>query len=330
MTLQIKRLAHDGYEHVAHFSDNAFECFIALHNTKLGPAIGGCRLKPYDSPNDALDDVLRLSKGMTYKSSIAGLDFGGGKCVVLAEHATRDTMLRVGDAVNYFKGDYITAEDVGTTLADTAITGEVTPYVAHLDGSDMTARGVLACMRAAAAYLGQWDGLDGVPIWIQGLGKVGMALAQRLAGHNNLYVTDLHTSRLDEAIGFGAHRLTSNDRKFISIYAPCAMGQVVNASNVADLTYTMICGSANNQLSDESYAELLWRNSVLYCPDFLTNAGGVINAAFEMCPPYDETLCEAATDLLGTLLTDVLERADQEGKTPLAIAKNIAESRFLR
>ena len=329
MTLQIERLACDGYEQVVHFSDDTFHCFIALHNTKLGPAIGGCRLKPYDAMGDALDDVLRLSKGMTYKSSLAGLNFGGGKCVVVAEQPTRDILLKVGEAVNYFDGAYITAEDVGTTLSDTAVIGEITPYVAHLDGSAMTARGVLACMLAATKHVGQWDGIDGVPIWIQGLGKVGMDLAKRLHDHTNLYVSDLHAARLDEAIAQGAHALTATDQKFIAIYSPCAMGQVVNASNVADLTYTIICGSANNQLADESYAELLRQRSVLYCPDFLTNAGGVINAAFEMCQPYDEALCEAATDLLGTLLTEVLERAEREGTTPLAVAKGIAESRFM-
>lgn len=329
MALQIDRLACDGYEQVVHFSDDTFQCFIALHNTKLGPAIGGCRLKPYHSTSDALQDVLQLSQGMTYKSSLAGLDFGGGKCVVVAERPTRDVLLKVGEAVNYFGGDYITAEDVGTTLSDTAVIGEITPYVAHLDGSAMTARGVLACILAATTYLGEWDGIDGVPIWIQGLGKVGMDLAKRLHGHSNLYVSDLLTARLDEAVAEGAHPLTAIDQKFIAIYAPCAMGQVVNASNVADLTYTIICGSANNQLGDESYAEMLRRRSVLYVPDFLANAGGVINAAFEMCSPYDETLCEAATDLLGTLLTEVLERADRENKTPLAVAKSIAESRFM-
>jgi leucine dehydrogenase len=329
MTLQIERLACDGYEQVVHFSDDAFQCFIALHNTKLGPALGGCRLKWYDSPADALDDVLRLSKGMTYNSSLAGLDFGGGKCVVIAEQATRDIMLKVGECVNFFGGEYITAEDVGTTLQDTAIIGEISPSVAHLDGSPMTARGVLACMLAAAKHLGQWDSLDGVPIWIEGLGKVGMDLANRLHGHNNLYVTDLLTTRVDEAVANGAHPLTASDRKFIAVYAPCAMGQVVNAGNVAKLTYSIVCGSANNQLADEDYAELLRRNGVIYCPDFLANAGGVINAAFEMCPPYDAVLCEAATDLLGTLLTEVLAWADKEGKPPLTIAKSIAESRFL-
>jgi leucine dehydrogenase len=329
MTLQIEQLACDGYEQVVHFSDDTFQCFIALHNTKLGPALGGCRLKWYDTPDDALHDVLRLSKGMTYKSSLAGLDFGGGKCVVIAERATRDIMLKVGECVNFFDGAYLTAEDVGTTLQDTAIIGEITPYVAHLDGSAMTARGVLACMRAATEHLGQWDGLDGVPIWVEGLGKVGMDLADRLHGHTNLYVTDLLATRVEAAVTNGAHPLTASDRKFIAIYAPCAMGQVVTADNVAKLTYSIICGSANNQLADESYAETLRRNSVLYCPDFLTNAGGVINAAFEMCPPYDEALCEAATDLLGTLLTEVLERAEREAKPPLVIAKDIAESRFL-
>lgn len=330
MTLQIEHLQHDGYEQVVSFRDDEFCCFIAIHNTRLGPAIGGCRIKPYPSDADALFDVLRLAKGMTYKSSLAGLNFGGGKCVVMADRASPEIMRKVGEAVNYFQGNYITAEDIGTTLADTMIAGEVTPFVAHLDGSSMTARGVLASMQAAAKYLGKGEDIDfsGVPIWVQGLGKVGMDLVQRLQGHNNVYVNDLRADLVTHAKTLGAYEITEIDRRFIAIYAPCAMGQVVNAGNVNGLTYTIICGSANNVLADDSYAEILHQRHVLYCPDYLVNSGGVINAAYEMNPPFDQAACDAATDALGERLVHVLSLAEMEKITPLAAANLLAEARL--
>ena len=325
--LQIEHLPHDDYEQVVHFSDDEFHCFIALHSTKLGPALGGCRLKPYASEADALLDVLRLAKGMTYKSSLAGLSLGGGKCVVMAEKATRDIMLKVGDAVNYFKGDYCTAEDVGTTLDDINVVAETTGHVVHLDGSPNTARSVFAAMQAAAEYLGQWDNLDGVPIWIQGLGKVGRDLAMRLHGHNNLYVSDLRPDVVAQAVAAGAHEITESDRKFIAIYAPCALGQVIHPGNVHGLTYSIICGAANNQLVDESYADILHHNHVLWCPDYLVNAGGVITAAGEIEGWSEEEVAERC-DAVGIVMTNVLNLAEASKVSPLAMANTLAELRL--
>lgn len=326
--MRVEHLHHEGYEQVVNFSDDGFECYIALHSTTLGPALGGCRIKPYPSKADALLDVLRLSKGMTYKSSLAGLNLGGGKCVVIADRATREIMLKVGEAVNHFAGDYITAEDVGTTLPDIEVAAEVSNYTVHLDGSANTARGVLAAMRAAADYLGEWnDGLDSVPIWIQGLGKVGMDLATRLRGHTNLYVSDIRSELVDQAKGMGFYELGETDRKFIAVYAPCAMGQVINPGNVHSLTYSIICGSANNQLADDSYAEVLRRDHVLYAPDYLVNAGGVISAAGEIEAWSDAEIGERC-DGIGTVLLNVFQMAEKAGVTPLAMAQVLAEARL--
>src|SRR5882672_4539737 len=254
--MQIDQLEQPVYEQVVSFRAEDFHCYIAIHSTKLGPALGGCRVKPYLSDAEALMDALRLSKSMTYKSSISGLNYGGGKCVVIADRATPEIMRRVGEAVNFFAGRYITAEDVGTTVADTAFAAEVTPYVARIDGSTMTARGVFASVVAAAKYLDQWDGLE-LPIWVQGLGKVGMPLIEHLRGHSNLYVSDLRADLVSQAKALGAHAISESDRKFIAIYMPCALGPVVNPGNLHTLSYSIICGAANNQLAADSYAEVL-------------------------------------------------------------------------
>ena len=329
MNLHATREDYPGYEQVVSFhDDDGFQCFIALHNTKRGPAVGGCRLKPYLSSADALLDSLRLAKSMTYKSSIAGLDLGGGKCIVMADRATPDIMHKVGEAVNYFGGDYITAEDIGTTLADIELAGEITKHVVHVDGSRMTARGVLVSMMAAALYCGEWgDSLDGVAIWVQGLGKVGLPLALSLVNleYPNVYVSDLREDRVTQACAAGAYAMVEADKKFMSIYAPCAMGQVITPSNVHTLRYTIICGAANNQLADDSYAKLLHDNRVIFCPDFLVNGGGVISAACEIGQPYDQQRCEAMTEHLGVRLLEVFDMAKRERITPLAAANRLAE-----
>lgn len=350
MPLQMKDLSEEGYERIVNFTDDTgFNCFIAIHNNRLGPALGGCRLKLYETDNDALLDVLRLSKGMTYKSSLAGLNLGGGKCVVVADKPTRDTMLKLGEAINMLNGEFITGEDVGTTLADIQIAGEITPYVIHQDGSSMTARGVYSCIISALFYQNKnnWDIL-GRQIWIQGLGKVGMDLAYRLKKTEtirynlmentynptmypllNLYVSDLRYDPVHEAQNsLNAREMTAQDIYHTNIYVPCAMGQVVNIDNVNSLRYNIICGSANNQLVDDSYADILKANNVLYCPDFLVNAGGVIDASCEVGQQYDQIKSEKMTDALGDRLSEVFEFADDENITPLAAAKIIAEARF--
>jgi leucine dehydrogenase len=252
---------------------------------------------------------------------------GGGKCVIIADRANRDIMLKAGEAVNHFGGDYIIAEDVGTSLDDIEMLSEVTPHTVHLDGSANTARGVLAAIRAAGTYLGEWDTFDGVPIWIQGLGKVGMDLATRLRDHTNLYVSDLRSELVGQAKAMGGHEISETDRKFIAVYAPCAMGQVVNAGNLHGLTYSVICGSANNQLADDSYAEVLQKNNVLYCPDWLVNSGGAITAAGEI-EQWSVEEVEQRCDAIGEVLTNVFEMAKMAGTTPLATAITLAEARL--
>jgi leucine dehydrogenase len=333
MTLTINEQKQDGYERIVSFSDDGFHCIIAVHNTVLGPAIGGCRLKSYASQDDALLDVMRLAKGMTYKSSLAGLWFGGGKCVVMADKATRDIMLKVGEAVQFFDGQYITAEDVGTTLDDIEIAAEMTAHTVHLDGSSMTARGVLACMRAAVKWQGHWgDDLRGVPIWVQGLGKVGMDLTRRLVDlepqHMNLSVNDLRPELVATAVAMGAREIIEADKKFIAVYAPCAMGQVITADNVDTINYSVICGSANNQLLDDAYADVLHKRDVLFVPDFLANAGGVVNAAYEIGRPFDQVQCEEHTDALADVMIHVLELAKAERLAPWLVANTLAEARL--
>ena len=330
MSLRIVHIPQEGYEDVVSFSDDTgFQCFIALHSTALGPAIGGCRIKPYASPDDAMQDVMRLAKGMTYKSSLAGLDFGGGKCVVVADRATDEVMRKVGEAVEYFDGAYITAEDVGTTLADIEVAAQMTQHVVHQDGSPLTARGVYACIEAAVKWQGEWgDSLNAVSVWVQGLGKVGMDVARRLqAVGSDLYVSDIRPDAVAEAVQFGAEELGATDSKFIAVYSPCAMGQVVTATNVHKAN-SIICGAANNQLADENLAEVLAQHGVLFCPDYLVNAGGVICAACEIGQPYDEARAEAETDGLAERLVKVLDLAEQAGVTPLAAANMLAEARL--
>lgn len=330
MPLTITEETIDGYERVVGFSDADFQCYIAVHNTTLGPALGGCRIKPYASKDDALTDVLRLAKGMTYKSSLAGLNLGGGKCVVVADRSTREIMLKVGEAVNYLNGQYITAEDVGTTLPDIVTVGEVSPHIVHLDGSSNTALGVLSCMRAALKYQGDWgDILEDVPIWVQGLGKVGMDLFDRLnhSKHPYLYASDIRPEAVQQAVSKGAHEIAESDKRFMAVYAPCAMGQVVNAENIDATSYPIICGSANNQLVEESYAEILKFNGVIYVPDYLCNAGGVITAAGEV-EGWTEDEVTRRCEKLDDVLLNVFELAGKQDITPLAAANQLALARL--
>lgn len=331
MALQARRIPTPGYEQVVGFSTDDFQCFIAIHSTKLGPALGGCRVKPYASPEDALHDAKLLAKGMTYKSSLAGLDLGGGKCVVMAERSTPEIMKWVGEAVNHFQGSYITAEDSGTTLADVQIIGQVTPHVVRHDGSKMTARGVFGCMAAAVKWLHEWgDTLTSLPVWVEGVGKVGMDLAQRLheAG-SDLYVSDVRPEAVQEAVQrFQATPLSPTDARFMAVYAPCALGPVITPENIKSRTNSVICGAANNQLADDALADDLRSLGVLYLPDFLVNAGGVIAASCEIGQPYDETEAEELTDGQAERTENVLYIAKEANVTPLDAACLLAEMRF--
>ena len=245
--LKVQEIPADGYERVVVFRDDyEFYCCIAVHSTKLGPALGGCRIFPYQSEHAALIDALRLSQGMTYKASLAGLNLGGGKCTVLADHPTPELMHKIGEAIEYLDGLYVSAEDVGTTVADMRLAAEKTSHIASLaasgDPSPWTALGVMSCITAALEYTGH--SLSSV--WIEGLGKVGWNLAHRLrAVGAELYVSDLRPELMLKAVEeFSAKPFTEDVVDNITVYAPCAMGQVVSARNVHSIRFPIICGSA--------------------------------------------------------------------------------------
>jgi leucine dehydrogenase len=335
----IERLDATGYEEVYHFTDIDFSAFIAIHNTRLGPALGGCRIKPYESDGQALQDVLLLAKGMTLKNSLAGLDYGGGKMVVNATDPTRDRMHLVGEAVETLKGRYLTADDVGTTIDDMKIAAQRTRYVATLgkdalpgDPSPWTALGVFHCILAAVTYRNMPNDDTSLKIWVQGLGKVGWGLIERLANSGppffDLHVSDLIPDRVAAACTkFCATEYTPDMATEIQVYAPCAMGQVIRVDNIDDIRFPIICGCANNQLEIDEVAQILHDRGFLYCPDFLVNAGGVISAASEISG-YDERAVRQSVIDRGDCLTKIFKMAEHENTTPLEMAKKLAHSRL--
>jgi leucine dehydrogenase len=334
-----ERLEVTGYEEVYHFTDTNFSAFIAIHNTQLGPALGGCRMKPYENDDQALQDVLLLAKGMTLKNSLAGLDYGGGKMVVNAPDPTRDRMHLVGEAVETLQGRYLTADDVGTTIDDMKIAAQRTRYVATQGGdavdgdpSPWTALGVFSCILAAVAYRDMHNDYTSQKIWVQGLGKVGWGLTERLATSGrpffDLYVSDVLPDRVAAACDkFGAIEYTPEMADQIQVYAPCAMGQVVRADNIDDIKFPVICGCANNQLETDELAQVLHDRGLLYCPDFLVNAGGVISAASEITG-YDEDAVRQSVINRGACLTNAFKIAESNKTTPLDMAKSLAYLRL--
>jgi leucine dehydrogenase len=331
--LQFRPLKCEGYEKILSFYDYGLGMtgYIAVHNTKLGPGLGGCRIMPYKRAQDALLDVLRLSKGMTYKNSLAGLNFGGGKCVVISPKATPEIMNHVGEAVSWFLGKYIIAEDVGTSVDDIKEVAKVTKHVASLGGagdpSPWTARGVMSCIRSAVDYKFGTNLTDKV-VWVEGLGKVGWALAAGLVHEGALvYVTDIRPDVLERAEKELKVKIYQPGQP-IDVYAPCAIGQIVNKDTVDSIAFPIICGSSNNQLVEDDFAKTLQANGVLYCPDYLVNAGGVINVSCEIGQAYDKQLAAQKVDALGTKLLEVIYMAEQAGITPVQAANVLAEKRL--
>jgi leucine dehydrogenase len=323
----VETLVIDGYERVVHFTEEDFSAYIALHSTYLGPALGGCRITHYDRDEDALTDVLRLSKGMTLKNAVAHLDYGGGKCVVnRAAPPDSETLKRIADAVDFFRGDYITAEDVGTTLDHMLEMAKHTQNVVASDNCDpspWTARGVFSCIKTAAAQKGIRPGWTRAAVYVQGLGKVGSEVARSLhAAGFTVYADDIDKSRIPPyAIPY-----TADYDGVIDIYVPCAMGAVVNAANVDKLPYKVICGSANNQLETDDLAKKLRLNGCLYCPDFLVNAGGVIAVAAKLSGHVLHV--PDTVDNLGQILHHAIQMAKKLDITPLEMAMMTAQERL--
>ena len=332
----------DEHEQVlfCHDAGTGLKAIIAIHSTALGPALGGCRFWDFADEEAALEDVLRLSRGMTYKNAMAGLALGGGKSVIMGD-AARDgspaLMRAFGRHVESLSGRYTVAEDVGTSPADMEEIATETSHVAGRPGrsgdpSPVTAHGVLAGIRAAAAHRFGGDGLDGVRVAVQGLGSVGMALADRLhAAGARLTVTDMSETRVAEAgARFGA-TATGPEEIYdadADIFAPCALGAVLNDGTVPRIRAGIIAGAANNQLAEDRHGEALRARGILYAPDYVINAGGVINISCELAGPYDPDTALTKVSAIGPTLAEVFRRAEAEDRPTNTIADMIARERL--
>lgn len=336
-----------GYEElrVASGARSGVTIAIAVHSTVLGPALGGARMWHYDSPGDGTRDALRLARAMTYKAAAADLALGGGKGVICAPSAERPEgelrraiLLDFGDAVASLGGKYVTAEDVGTSAADMAVIAERTSHVVGLPGerggsgdpSPVTARGVLAALRACLEHRFGSPSLSGVRVCVIGAGHVGGRLARLLAGGGaEVTMTDVDPSRRALAEELGATWVDPADAILTEcdVLAPCALGGVIDAATVDRLRCEIVCGAANNVLADEALAVDLARRGIVYAPDFIANAGGLISVYAEL-HRLDRQAVAALVDGIGTTIGLVLSAAERHGSTPLAEAQSLALQRL--
>ena len=276
-----------------HDRESGLKAIIGIHNTTLGPALGGCRMWPYADEDDAILDVLRLSKGMTYKNSVLGLVLGGGKCVVIGDSRkdkTEELFRALGKFVDTLGGRYITAEDVGTTVDDITTVQLETEHVAGLphisgDPSPATAFGVYRGMKACAHEVWGSDSLKGKAVAVQGMGHVGYYLCQHLKDEGaSLIITDIYEDRVESAVKeFGATAVKPDEIYGVAcdIYAPCALGATVNDETIPQFKCKVIAGSANNQLKEPRHGDELHKRGIVYAPDYVINGGGVTNVAEE-------------------------------------------------
>jgi valine dehydrogenase (NAD+) len=330
-----------------HDRETGLRAVIGIYSTALGPALGGTRFHPYASEEAAVADVLRLSRGMAYKNALAGLDHGGGKAVIIGDPATDKTpqLLRAyGRFVESLGGRYVTACDVGTYVADMDVVSETTRFATGRsearggagDSSVLTAYGVFQGMRACAEHLWGSPTLRGRTVGIAGVGKVGRILTSHLLEDGaRVVVTDVKQAAVDAVVAAHPQVEVVADaveliRSDIDVYAPCALGGALDDATVAALRATVVCGGANNQLVREGQggtADLLHARGITYAPDFLVNAGGVIQVSDELHGFDFERARKGAAAIFDHTL-EVLRTADQRGTTPAAAADHIAEERM--
>jgi len=339
------QLSFDNHEQIVFCNDKdtGLKAIIGIHNTVLGPALGGTRMWKYNNEWEALNDVLRLSRGMTYKSAVSGLDLGGGKAVIIGDSKTEKTpelMRKFGEFVNSLSGKYITAEDVGMATADMDTVHDVTPHVTGIsesrggsgNPSPVTAYGVYMGMKAAAQYKFGSDNLAGKKVFVQGIGNVGETLVSHLTKEGALVqITDLNEARVEEvAKKYGASIFTGSDlySEDMDIYAPCALGATINDDTVHKLKAKVIAGAANNQLANENiHGPILIERGIVYAPDFVINAGGIINVYGEIANYGKEESLRRTENIYNTTL-EILNFATQNNMTPQKAAMAIAENRI--
>lgn len=340
--VNIKEVKVKGFKKVIEATDpeSNLHCIIAIHNTSLGPSLGGARIYPYTSTKAALTDVLMLAKAMTYKSAIAELGIGGGKSVIIADpykQKNEKLLLSFGAVVDSLQGDYIAAEDFGSDTTDMSIIRQRTPYVAALptkkssgDPSRFTAWGVYRGIQAVATKLWGSPSVAKKKILVQGLGHVGGKLANILFWEGaELILCESNLSLLHEyAAQFGAKTIGLNDYATTEcdIFAPCALGAVISEEKVPYLACKAIAGGANNQLTSSHVEEMLMQQGILYAPDYVINAGGLINAAAEFNNGgYDAVASRDKVNSIYDILLKLFNQAEREEKPTGMVANEIAE-----
>ena len=339
------QLSFDNHEQIVFCNDKdtGLKAIIGIHNSVLGPALGGTRMWNYTNEWEALNDVLRLSRGMTYKSAITGLDLGGGKAVIIGDAKTQKTpelMRKFGNFVHSLSGRYITAEDVGMETSDMDLVHDVTPYVSGIsesrggagNPSPNTAFGVYMGMKAAAKQQFGSEKLAGKKILVQGIGHVGEILVSYLVQENALVqITDINQDRLlDVAKKYNVSIVNNSDiyAADVDIYAPCALGATINDDTIYKIKAKVIAGAANNQLANETtHGLILQERGILYAPDFLINAGGIITVNSEIAK-YDAAVIKTKTENIYNTTLEIFDFAIKNNLTPQKAAMTIAENRI--
>lgn len=334
----------DGHEQVmfAHDAAAGLRAIIAVHSTARGPALGGCRIQPYRSEAAALADVLRLSRGMTFKAAAAGLPFGGGKMVVVADPRSGkspDLLRAAGTAIDRLAGRYVTGEDVGTTVEDMAAIRASTEHVFGLparlggsgDPSPSTALGCFVGIRACIAQVTGTDDPAGATVAVQGLGNVGWRLCELLARSGaRLVVSDLRPDRVREAVGrFDAVAAAPDEVEAAEadVFAPCALGGVVDDRSLPRLRARIVAGAANNQLAEPRHADGLRDRGILYAPDYVINAGGMIQLAGERLG-FGPGEVDRRVNAIGTTLREIFAAAEAGGLSTQAAADRLVQDRL--
>ncbi|SDZ91790.1 Glu/Leu/Phe/Val family dehydrogenase [Psychroflexus halocasei] len=339
------QLSFDDHEQVVFCYDKetGLKAIIGIHDTTLGPALGGTRMWNYESEWEALNDVLRLSRGMTFKSAITGLDLGGGKAVIIGDAKTQKTpelMRRFGKFVDSLSGKYITAEDVGMATEDMDTVREVTKHVTGIseslggsgNPSPVTGYGVFMGMKAAAKFKLGVDTLKGIKVLVQGIGNVGETVVKHIREEGGeVFITDINKERLEEVANkYGAKIFEGDDiyTADVEIYSPCALGATVNDETINKLKAKVIAGAANNQLAEEEkHGQMLLDKGIVYAPDFLINAGGVINVYGELKGFKREEVMEKTENIYNTTL-EILKTAEENKMTTQKAAMKIAQERI--
>lgn len=343
-SLHFERIIVKGYERVVKVTDKktGLLAIIAIHNTLLGPALGGTRIQPYESVDDAIKDALRLSKGMTYKSSVSEVGFGGGKSVIIADskQKTPELLRAFGAAVEKLGGSYICAEDMGCTTEDVKVIRQATKYVVGLphekssgDPGPFTAWGTFRGIQSVVKRLYKTDSLEGITVAIQGLGNVGKNLADHLfwAGANLIF-SEKDPLKLEElAAKYSAKAVSADEilKVECDVFAPCASGGIINEKTIPHFRCKAIAGCANNQLDRDADADELKKRGILYAPDFVINAGGLLNVSYELEDEgYTAKLARKKTHHIYDTLLAIYEISEKNSESTHAAALSLANYRL--